>query len=311
MIVRDAFQNSSPWMQLFFMIATVVLVFLLFFSGGLLLGGVIFSMSPADLVWVMGDVSDPGRGPVLKYFQVVQTFGLFVEPSLLLAWLYSSRPLAYLRLAPLPPARVWLWSSLAVIFLIPPANYLASLNETWSLPDAWSGVEQWMREAEDRGNQIQQLFMQDTSLAGLLGNILVVAVLGAIGEELFFRSIMQSLMVRVFRKVFPGVLLASVVFAAVHFQFFGFAPRLVMGMFLGYLLVWTGSLWAPVMAHFVNNLGGVLLGFALIRGWIPQDAEMIWSDHKLWPLWGACTLLSVFCMWQLKKNPSNHETVSV
>jgi archaellum biogenesis protein FlaJ (TadC family) len=104
MIVRDAFQNSSPWMQLFFMIASVVLVFLLFFSGGLLLGGVIFSMSPADLVWVMGDVSDPGRGPVLKYFQVVQTFGLFVGPSLLLAWLYSSRPLAYLRLAPLPPA---------------------------------------------------------------------------------------------------------------------------------------------------------------------------------------------------------------
>lgn len=299
MFLRSAFEHSSSWLQVFWLIAAIVLAFLFVFVGGFFLGGLVFNLSPSGLVWAMGDVSYPQRVQILKYMQVIQTLGLFVCPPLLLAWLYSPRPLEYLKLRPCPDSRSLLWAFLAVTCILPPVNYLASLNAQMSLPDALHGIEQWMRSMEDKGEELNMLFLQVSTLKGLLINILIVGVLAAVGEELFFRGIIQPLMIRITGKVFWGVLIASLIFSAFHLQFFGFFPRLIMGMFMGYLLVWTGSLWVPIFAHFVNNLLGVVLAYGMFNGWLPADSEIIWTDVRFWPLWVGGAVLTGMFLWRL------------
>ena len=299
---RSAFENSSPWLQVFWLIAAVVLAFLFVFVGGYLLGCAFFSLSPSSLVWAMGDVSDPQRVAILKYMQVVQTLGLFVCPPFLLAWLYSPHPMEYLRLSPRPDGRSLLWGALALICILFPSNYLAGLNAQWTLPDALHGVEQWMRSMEDQLQELNDLFLQVSSFQGLLANIFVVAVMAAVGEELFFRGILQPLMIRISGSVFRGVLLTSLLFAAIHLQFFGFVPRMIMGMFMGYLLVWSRSLWVPILAHFINNLLGVVLAYGMFNGWLPSDSETIWTDTRFWPLWVGGAILTGFFLWRLKSS---------
>ena len=43
------------------------------------------------------------------------------------------------------------------------------------------------------------------------------------------------------------------IFSAFHFQFQTFLPRLFMGILLGYLLIWSGSIIISMIAHFLHN----------------------------------------------------------
>jgi membrane protease YdiL (CAAX protease family) len=42
-------------------------------------------------------------------------------------------------------------------------------------------------------------------------------------------------------------------------QFYGFFPRFALGVLLGYMYLWSGTLWLPILAHFINNAGAVIL----------------------------------------------------
>ena len=55
--------------------------------------------------------------------------------------------------------------------------------------------------------------------------------------------------------------MAAFLFSAMHMQFYGFVPRLLLGAMLGYLFVWSGSLWLSVLAHFVNNASAIIFTY--------------------------------------------------
>ena len=52
---------------------------------------------------------------------------------------------------------------------------------------------------------------------------------------------------------------SAIIFSAIHFQFYGFIPRLLLGALFGYLYYWSGNLLIPMFAHFVNNAFGVIM----------------------------------------------------
>jgi membrane protease YdiL (CAAX protease family) len=95
------------------------------------------------------------------------------------------------------------------------------------------------------------------SVGGLLVNIGLIAIVPAVGEELFFRGIIQQVL-QTNLKSHAAVWITAIIFSTIHFQFFGFIPRVLMGAFLGYLLVWTKNMWVPIIAHFANNAVAVL-----------------------------------------------------
>jgi membrane protease YdiL (CAAX protease family) len=109
----------------------------------------------------------------------------------------------------------------------------------------------------------------------LLLNLFVVAILPAIGEELIFRGAFQKLFSQLFKNKHIGIWLAAALFSAIHLQFYGFIPRMLLGAIFGYLLYWSGSLWVPIWAHFVNNAMGVTLSYLSQKGIVSEDIENI------------------------------------
>ena len=134
-----------------------------------------------------------------------------------------------------------------------------------ALPDWLSGIEQWMRAKEDYADHMLEVIMTPETFSGMWLNLLIIAVLPAIGEELIFRGVFQKTLRDLFRSGHLSVWITSVLFSAIHFQFYGFLPRLILGLVFGYIFLWSRNIWLPVIAHFINN--AVPTVGAYIKGW--------------------------------------------
>ena len=160
-----------------------------------------------------------------------------------------------------------------------------------------SSIETWMRNSESQANEITEAFLSTKSIGGLIGNIFIVAVLPAIGEELLFRGLLQGLIKKMTGNFHWAIWVTAALFSALHLQFFGFLPRMLLGAFFGYLLEWTGTLWLPVIAHFINNASGVVIFFFTGTGLEPDKADS--------PIFGNNTffyaVLSSIALWFLLK----------
>ena len=143
-------------------------------------------------------------------------------------------------------------------------NRLVAWNESIHLPASWSGLESVLRDSENAAQAMVQQIMGGSTVWDLIAAILIVGVLTGIAEELFFRGALQRLLQSKFGNKHLAIWSAAFIFSAVHLQFFGFFPRLLMGAYFGYLVVWSGSLRLSMFAHALNN-SLVVLNFWLLN----------------------------------------------
>jgi membrane protease YdiL (CAAX protease family) len=142
---------------------------------------------------------------------------------------------------------------------LPALSWIITWNEGIKLPQLMSAIEHWMRQQEDSAVRITSLLLSGNHLSVLFLNLLVMAVIPAVCEELLFRGVMITWFKKLSLNVHLSVWVSAFLFSAIHLQFYGFVPRLLLGLYLGYIFVWTGSLWSSVIAHFVNN-GIIVMG---------------------------------------------------
>jgi membrane protease YdiL (CAAX protease family) len=240
MKIKGAFSHSKTGSRIIQLIG-VALFFMLIFS---LLS-----------VWITkGDFSDIKS---LKLAQFFQSLGMFVIPPFILAYLWSKEPLGYLRINRNPSGEYVLFAVIVMLVAIPAINLLGELNHAIPFPDSLSSLENYLIDMEKRAEDLTIRMLDVNSVGGLLVNIGLIAIIPAVGEELFFRGIIQQVL-QTNLKSHAAVWITAIVFSTIHFQFFGFIPRMLMGAFLGYLLVWTKNMWVPIIAHFANNAVAVL-----------------------------------------------------
>ncbi|MBR1630789.1 MAG: CPBP family intramembrane metalloprotease [Paludibacteraceae bacterium] len=197
--------------------------------------------------------SDLQSVPSMRMQQVMQALGMFVLPTLLGSMLWSPKPRAWLHVDRRPQWGVAGWLLVLIIVAQPCINMLAWFNEQLHLPAGLADWEAWMVRQETLADDLLRQMMQyDLSACGWCVNLLVLAALPAVGEELFFRGALQGLFAERGRPA-AAIWVTAVLFSAMHLQFMGFIPRLLLGALFGYVLLWTGSLWVPMMMHFVNN----------------------------------------------------------
>jgi membrane protease YdiL (CAAX protease family) len=137
---------------------------------------------------------------------------------------------------------------------------------------------------EETAGQLTEQFLHVDTYSGLVINILLMAVLPAVAEELSFRGVLMNLFPAKGDRV-PHVAIwcTAILFSAVHMQFYGFLPRMLMGALFGYALVWTGNLWVPILMHFTNNAMAVLLYFVSMRmNWDMKMIDAIGTNDTLW-----------------------------
>jgi membrane protease YdiL (CAAX protease family) len=129
------------------------------------------------------------------------------------------------------------------------------------LPESMQSLEQNFKAAEESSKNMVNVMISGTSISALIINILLVGLLPAVGEELLFRGVIQKHLAAMFKNQHVAIFIAAFLFSAVHFQFYGFIPRLMLGMIFGYLVYYSGSMWTAIFAHFFNNSMAVIAIF--------------------------------------------------
>ena len=239
----------------------------------------------------------------VKRMQLIQSLILFVGSPLLLAFLWSDKPLIYLQLKTSNKPSIFLLVTLTMLAALPFINFLTELNRQISLPDSFAPIENWMKATELQLEQITMKMMNVHSITDLIFNLLLVAVLAGLGEELFFRGILQKIFGE-WRNAILAIWMAAFIFSAIHLQFYGFFPRMLLGAFFGYLLFWSGNLWLPILAHTVNNGLAVLFYYLKFNGVKMPDLDTIGTGDTLY-LAAISFVVTVFLIYKTRKKLQN------
>lgn len=217
----------------------------------------------------------------LKLMQLAQSLGMFVLPPFVLAYFCSEKPMTFLHL---DKKLNWNHVGLVVLFMliiIPGINLLTSLNQQMVLPKAFAGIETWMKLSEEQLAKFTEKLVNVHNLSALTFNIFLIALIPAFGEELFFRGAIQGVLKQKTHIVF-SIWMTAAIFSAIHMQFYGFLPRLLLGAFFGYLLFWSENLWLPVVGHFMNNGVAILFYYLKCNGYRVPDIDSVGTGNSLW-----------------------------
>ena len=233
-------------------------------------------------------LTDPKAGPSGWYdliaLQGVSTAGTFILPGLLYWSAIEHKPFSAFNARPLSAVAALGTVVVLVIAFMPANGLFIEWNGHLKLPEAMAPLEKWMRDSEDRAAVATRILTTFRSPGQLLVALLVIALLPAIGEELLFRGILQRRVVAMTGSVHTGIWVTAILFSAIHVQFYGFVPRMLLGALFGYLYLWSGNLWVAMLAHFVNNGFTVLMVYLYQQKHVSVDIESTDSVPWYWAM---------------------------
>ncbi len=259
--------TSSAWYKLIFVLFLVFTFFLVTALLGILAIKMFYHVSLSEIMFIIENPSKENIA-VIKFMQAFQTIGIFIIPATIAAAFMHTNSSQFLFLKKQPYLISTVIVILSMIACIPVINFAAAINARLDLPETMNLIEEKIQQLRDNYNYLTGLFLESTSFKGFLANVLIMAALPAIGEELLFRGIFQRLFTDWTKNVHIGIIIAAFLFSFFHFEFYGFLPRFLLGILFGYFLAWTSSLWIPILAHFINNF--VIVAYFYF---IPSSAE--------------------------------------
>jgi membrane protease YdiL (CAAX protease family) len=252
-------------------------------AGGFTLLGPAVGMAVAAPFYpgnLLNDILNPAaaRPEIFQALMIIQgtaaVVGLILLPLMLIT--VTDRQ----RVSDLLAGRVGVPVLLAVMLAGICLQVILSPVAEWNLhvrfPEFLKDFEQWARQQENTRMELTRLLTTFASPAQFVTALLVIAVLPGVGEELVFRGIVQNRLHQLTANVHVAVWLSAVLFSAIHLQFFGFVPRLLLGAFFGYLYYLSGNLAVPVFAHFMHNAITLLMIYLFQLGLSdihPEEAE--------------------------------------
>lgn len=279
-------QQKSYWIQL--------LVLALFMIGGLL----IFS-SLGELIILliyhtpnMLEASDPVTA--IRITQMLTTIGAFLIPALLFAYCQDRMWFNYNAANRKPPYSMTNIVLILSITLLPIVGVLSAFNQ--NIMPQEGAVAEFMRNMEEAANHILELVTRQHTTWDLIANLLIFAVLAGVCEEFFFQGALQPLMMKWTKNPHIGIFITALIFSALHFQFYGFIPRFVLGVYLGYLFFWSRSLWLPILAHVLHNALSILIDYTLQGRGIDTDNLQFTDVRGSIPTAISCTLVSAMAI---------------
>lgn len=202
----------------------------------------------------VGIVTNGGMtAPRLRIATVIQDVVMFIIPPVATAVMITRRPAEFLLALKGLRTVPTLLTVAIVLASIPAMNAIIAWNQSLTLPSSLADVEEWMRSTEAAAKNFTDTLLGGSGAGSLIMALLIVGVLAGVSEELFFRGGLQRLLSTAGMNIHCAVWVTALVFSAVHMQFFGFFPRLLLGAFFGYLAAWSGCIWLSMTAHVLNN----------------------------------------------------------
>ena len=227
--------------------------------------------------------ADPSTWYELMLLQAVNHLGTFLLPALAYWYLIERQSWNQFNQQSASTVQGLGLVILLVITFMPFDGVIIEWNQNLHLPETLAPIEQWIRDKEKGLEGITRYLTTFNTIGQLLVAILVIAIIPAIGEETLFRGILQRNFSIWTGNAHVGIWLSAALFSAIHVQFLGFFPRMLLGALFGYLYLWSGNLWVPILAHFINNGFTVVMVFLHQQKLITVDIE---SSESV-PLLGA------------------------
>lgn len=297
--------STQPIIQI-----NIVLVLVAVLAGFIIVGpliGILIALPfyEGSIMDFMSALGNPIGNPEVKIpFYIVQgcstLFGLIIVPALLI--MAKQQPLKSLLIAPKTQLTTYLIVAFATIAFMLVNSPFIEWNANLAFPEFMKGFEEWAKAREEYAGEVTTFLTTFSSKGELMLALFVIAVLPAIGEELVFRGLLQPQLHSHTGNIHAAIWISAILFSAMHMQFFGFVPRMLLGAFFGYLYYWSGNLWVAILAHFVNN------GFSVMMLYLYQqkvsELDMNSTESAPWSVVMGAAVISFILLYIFKKQVS-------
>jgi len=293
-------ENLRPAGQFFILLGIALILMVGFSFLGVAVATAYTHLSVFDLQGT-AKINNPEVIRALKIIQAISVVGSFIIPTFIMALLCSRKWLEFLNIKGKFKVSTFLLGGILILVAVPVINYLSEVNSHLQLPASMQSAQDWIKNMDDENNIISNAFIAHQSIRGLIVNIFIMGFLAAVSEELFFRAGIQKIIIRGSGNIHVGVWLTAIIFSAIHLEFFGFLPRMLMGAYLGYLFVWSKSIWPSIFAHFLNNSVIVYISYLEDRNMLPKKIEDIGNQSSQISYVIGSTILVAVLMFAIYK----------
>ena len=275
---------------------------------GLTGGGLVIASLASFAIWTMmtgepfplkaEDILQPKYYTVNMVLQAVSTFLMFFVPVHFFAAICYRKPLTYLGFNFRFTFKQVLLLTGILILTFPLSGALGELNKYIPISAYWAAkFKAWelARQAEEAA------LININSFSRYILSLFVIAFCPALFEEMFFRGAMQNLFTRWFRGPWAAIILTAIIFSIIHLSFYGFLVRFALGVILGFIFYYSGSLWLSILFHFLfNGIQVTALYIMTMNGVKNKNIE------ESFPLWGGLiALLLLLYLFKMFKQISS------
>lgn len=251
------------------------------------------------------DSNDPQLSFFVRGMMLVQFLGLFLIPSFLFAYFSDPEPAQYLGLKKPQDFSYWILGIAALLIALPFVEFIGMFNK--NLLEKMNNTE--FKTMEEAATKQLQFMLNRKSVGELLLNLVFISVFAAVGEELFFRGVLQRLFIQLTKNPWIGIIITAMLFSGFHFQFFGFLPRLFLGILLGVVYWYSGSLWPAILAHFVYDALIIVIVYFNPEMIKDVDATIVKPSQLTGAALVSAGLTAVVVMQMVRRSRSRYEEV--
>ncbi|MFZ4059191.1 MAG: CPBP family intramembrane glutamic endopeptidase [Ferruginibacter sp.] len=267
-----------------------------------LLGKIQFSdLMGKDAQAIIEKLMIPQNAGIFRFMQLLSTVFLFCLPTLAYTKLCHNNTLKHLGFNQSVNIKQIGIVILIMLASLPLVGALQEITTLFPWPKAMLAD---FKAAEVAYNKQVSVIARMNGIGDLLISLIMIALLPAVFEELFFRGGFQNLFTRWFKNPFIAILVTSIIFSAVHGSYLGFLSRAALGFVLGWMYYRTGNIWLNIIAHFTNNALAIIALYISTKPGELTDPSKI-DDH--FPIWtgliGIVALVALFKIFEKVNQP--------
>ncbi|MFL5739250.1 MAG: type II CAAX prenyl endopeptidase Rce1 family protein [Flavisolibacter sp.] len=276
------------------LLGLVIASFIGVFALGVSTGGKISSDS----------LNDPKNADILRIIQALSVIVGMFAPAVITASILNRKPFALLGFQKTVRMKQVLLVLAIVILSLFIATAFSYINKLIPVSPWW---KDWSDRLEKQYADQVTVMLNLKSFGGYISSLLIMAFLPALCEETLFRGGLQNFLTRATRLPWLSILIVSIIFSLVHFSFYGFLPRLFLGVILGTIYYFTNNIWLSLCAHFLNNALAVTQVYMLtLQGKNMNDAM---NQDVPGLYWGFVLIPAVIFLLKKLKDNSRKEPV--
>jgi uncharacterized protein len=298
----EEFQEKPVWLVLLLVIVGALTGFLMGQAVGVGLASLIYQ---GDIFTAMQNPTDEALKIPMFIIQGTTSLGAFLLAPYFVWNALRKKGITHFRGATLTPSILLILFGIVVTFAVVDSAII-DWNQHIHFPDFLKSFEEWARAKEDQLAELTKMFTNFRSPGEFIFAFVIVAILAGICEEFFFRGIIQAELFKGTGNIHLAIWISAFLFSAIHAQFFGFVPRILLGGLFGYLYYWSGNLLVPVLAHLFNNGFSLTMVYLYHLNIVKTDIES--PEAAPWPAVVSCIIIVTGLLYFFKKRFSTSNT---